>query len=199
MQDSKNVLVLNYLQRKWSIIYRALARTYKYNLKGMELNFYRVIDVEDFDNYYKLKADPPAIIWSGFRGKPDSIGLKNHFEKILVDKNNYLFFLKDSSSQSVIGYIQFERFSNDEATYTGTSIYSDYHGKGYGKLITKMMIEKAMNEGIKRLSGYCAFDNIASVKNLTSVGFVKTNHPTKFVFVPGLEREIEFSFYEKLL
>lgn len=161
--------------------------------------FYRVTDESDFDNYFRLKSDPSAIVWSGFSGTPDKIKLQAHFEKIILDKNNFLYFLQDSETNTIIGYIQFEKYNATEATYLGTSIHSDYQGNGYGKLITDCMIKAAVDENISKLSGYCSVENVASIKNLLFFGFVKSDVLPKSVFVPGLNKEIIFNFYEKYL
>lgn len=165
----------------------------------MTPKLYRVTSTDDFENYYILKADPSAVEWSGFSGTPKKDSLKAHFAKIISNKDNFLYFLKDEDLDLTIGYIQFTLDNETEATYTGTSIHSNFQGRGYGKLITALMLNEAKAENIVRISGWCSHENEKSVHNMVFFGFMETNLPTKNIFIPGLNKNIEFSHFEKFL
>lgn len=165
----------------------------------MRPNLHRVTSIDDFENYYLLKSDPTAVEWSGFAGIPNKDSLRSHFVQIISNTDNFLYFLKDEDSDIVIGYVQFTINDEKEATYTGTSVHSKFQGKGYGKLLTGLMLQEAKAENVVRLSGWCSQENEKSLSNMLSFGFVETNLPTKKLFIPGLNKDIEFTHFEKVL
>lgn len=59
---------------------------------------YTVTKPSDFEDYFVIKSDPTAILWSGFSSAPDRDRLLTHFEGLLKEienKKKFLVYLKD--------------------------------------------------------------------------------------------------------
>ena len=162
------------------------------------IHLYRATAIEDFDNYFKLKADPSAILWSGFTTSPDKERLRQHFERVRQNEDIFVYYLLDDSSGDIIGYGQLDREGKDEAHYSGTSILTKYQGKGYSKHLTKLLMEKAKEHGFSRVFAWISEHNIPSIKSYESNGFVKTEK-NKMVRLEALNRDDKFYLYEKFL
>ena len=51
---------------------------------------YKVKSIEDFEDYYLIKSDPTAILWSGFSTAPDKEKLKDHFMYLIGSQDDNL-------------------------------------------------------------------------------------------------------------
>lgn len=160
---------------------------------------YQVILSDDFEEYYKIKADKTAILWSGFKSAPDKEKLKIHFYKLINDVNVYLYFLKDDQTHEVIGYDQMVRLDEETVESAGHSIKSEYQGKGYGNLIFKLLVEKAKELHFKKFVGWISENNIGSIKNVENSGFVRTTMPCRMTRLEALGREDRFFMWERIL
>lgn len=149
------------------------------NTKGnnMEAYLYEVNGIEDFERYYQIKADPTAILWSGFSKAPDKEKLKIHFTGLLKDihsGNKHLVYLLEKGSDSLIGYDLMTEVAPDTIESSGHSILTMWQGKGMGTTLFSLLKQKAKNLGYKFFTGWISDNNIGSIKNVEKNGFVRT-------------------------
>lgn len=160
---------------------------------------YEVKSSEDFDEYYKIKMDDTAILWSGFASAPDRERLKAHFEMLICNENVFLYYLRNSETGEVVGYDQMVRIDIDTVESAGHSIKSQYQGKGLGNLLFRLLIEQAVKLNFKRFTGWVSENNIGSIKNLENNGFIRTDTPYRIVKLEALAREDKFYCWERIL
>jgi|GEM_PF-4783780 len=154
--------------------------------------------MNDFDNYLKVKSDLPAIAWSGFATAPNPDNLRAYFQKVLNNPDIHIYFMFEEGSEDVIGYAQFVEENADEVHYAGYSVLEKYQGKGYGKLISKLIFEKISELPVKKVFGWISEHNIPSIKSWLANGFVK-KEAFKMIRLEALAREDRFDLYEKTL
>lgn len=139
------------------------------------LYLYRVNSIDDFDFFLKLKSQKDAIKWSGFDSAPDPLAFKRYFiEKILNDKNAYVYYLKDDKDDIPMGYIQFNKDNNEVVEGRGTNILKPYQGCGLLEEMTQLMFEEARKEGFKHMYTYASENNLPAISNLKINGYIKT-------------------------
>lgn len=160
---------------------------------------YRVKSIDDFEEYYRIKADKVAVLWSGFASAPDKEKLKTHFQNILNINEIYLYFLKDDETNEVIGYDQLTMLNKDIVESSGHSIKTEYQGKGFGNLIIQLVTLKAAEMGFKRIIAWISENNIGSKKNFENSGFIKKTQNSRINYLEALKREDRFFMWEKKL
>lgn len=160
---------------------------------------YKVKSIVDFEEYYKIKADKAAILWSGFATVPDKDKLKDHFLHLLSNNDIYLYYLKDDQTNDVIGYDQMIKIDKDTVESAGHSIKIEYQGKGFGNLMIRLITQQANELGFKRIIAWVSEHNISSIKNFENCGFIKTLKPYRTTALKALGREDRFFMWEKVL
>jgi RimJ/RimL family protein N-acetyltransferase len=153
---------------------------------------------EDFENYLTLKSDPAAVLWSGFKSAPDRERLRAHFERVINNQDVFIYYLFSEGSDKVIGYGQLDRENDTDVHYAGTSVMTDFQGKGYSKLLSSLLLDKARELGFKNIFAWISEHNIPSIKSYEANGFVKSE-TNKMVKLEALEREDKFYLYERAL
>lgn len=139
------------------------------------LYLYRVNCIEDFDFFLNLKSQKDAIKWSGFDSAPDPISFKQYFiDKILNDSNAYVYYLKDDKDDIPMGYIQFNKETDEIVEGRGTNILKPYQGCGLLEEMTQLMFEEARKEGFKYMYTYASEKNQPAIHNLIINGYEKT-------------------------
>lgn len=156
----------------------------------------RVQSMDDFEDYFLLKSDPSAVLWSGFATAPNKDNLRAHFEKVIHNPDAYLYLMYDESVPTVIGYGQFMVDENKEIEYHGTGVLIQYQGRGFSKMLTSLIMQEAAKIGVRRIIGWISEHNIPSIKSLLANGFHKTTE-TKVVKLQAFEREDKFEQYER--
>lgn len=159
----------------------------------------RVTEMTDFDEYFDIKSDPNAILWSGFATAPDKEKLKSHFQKLITNENVYLFFLVDSETNEVVGYDQMVKVDENTVESAGHSIKTQYARQGFGNLLFRLLVKEAEDLKFKRFIGWISENNIGSIKNVENSGFVRTNEPCRVVRLEALGREDRFFMYERIV
>lgn len=163
------------------------------------VHLYRAINVKDFDDYYRIKADKTAILWSGFASAPDKGKLREHFLKLLDNKQeSILLYLKEDDTEKLIGYDLMTRIDDETVLSSGHSILSEFQGKGYGTLLFGMLVQYARDLGYKKFIGWISENNIGSIKNVERNGFYRTDDCRK-VRLEAFDREDTFYKYECIL
>lgn len=88
-------------------------------------------------------------------------------EKKMDDDTQYQWLLMEG--MHVIGTVRLrpeleEEESRDEHGHIGYDISPSYRGRGYGKMILKLVLEEAKKQGMHRVLITCAVSNVASQK-----------------------------------
>lgn len=137
------------------------------------MEFYQVTSESDFSTYYKLKCQEDAILWSGFKSKPNEQVLYNHFEnRILKSDNIIIYYLKDNDS--IIGYAQATIINDEEVEFSATNIFGEFQGQGYLQDMTILFLKEMKRKGFKRILGWASERNKPAEFNLKFNKFVKT-------------------------
>lgn len=163
----------------------------------MSTYLYTVNQLSDFEDYYIIKSDPTAILWSGFASAPDKAKLLDHFKGLLVEienKNKFLVYLKDSDTNALIGYDLMTKIDEETVESSGHSILSCWQGKGMGTVLFSQLVPYAKELGFKFFTGWVSDLNIGSIKNIERNGFVKTDE-SKTVHLSAFERDDVFHKY----
>lgn len=162
-----------------------------------ETYLYTVYKLSDFEDYYTIKSDPTAIIWSGFERAPDRGKLLNHFKRLLLEiecKSKFLVYLKECETDALIGYDLMTKMDNDTIESSGHSILSNWQGKGMGTILFSKLIPYAKAKGFKYFTGWVSELNIGSIKNIERNGFVKTDE-FRTVHLSAFDRDDVFYKY----
>lgn len=158
--------------------------------------------MDDFEDYYRIKSDPSAILWSGFATAPQREKLLAHYQllmnNIINNGGQYLYFLKESGTNALIGYDLMTQIDDNTIESSGHSILSEFQGKGFGNLLFKLLVDEAKKLGYKRFTGWISENNIGSIRNVEHSGFVRTDE-SKIVRLAALNREDIFYKYERIL
>ena len=156
---------------------------------------FKLIKNEDlFIHYYNIKCDNQAILWSGFSKKPDFDRLKEVFNAIIKDDNQFLHYLIDENND-VVGYNHMQIIDNVTMQNRGHSVISKYQGKGLGTIIIQHAMEECKELGFKHFGGFISENNPASIKNVEKNGWYKTNR-NELRELPALNRIDKFWFYQ---
>lgn len=138
---------------------------------------YKVTSINDFEDYYRIKSDETAILWSGFKSAPNKDKLLKHFEKLLTEcfpKGDILVYLKEDNTNQLIGYDLLTKIDEDTIESSGHSILTEWQGKGYGTELFKLLVNFTRQLGYKKFTGWISEKNIGSIKNVEKNGFVRT-------------------------
>lgn len=163
----------------------------------MGVYLHKVTGIEDFERYYQIKADPTAILWSGFASAPDKERLKNHFQGLLKDiesRTKVLVYLLEEGTDSLIGYDLMTEIAPDTIESSGHSILSTWQGKGMGTVLFALLVNLARELGYKYFTGWISDNNIGSIKNVERNGFVRSEE-VRNVRLEAFDREDVFHRY----
>jgi len=158
---------------------------------------YTVTKPSDFEDYFAIKSDPTAILWSGFSSAPDRDRLSAHFEGLLKEienKQKFLVYLKDSETDALIGYDLMTKMDDETVESSGHSILSGWQGKGMGTILFSHLVGYARQLGFKYFTGWVSDLNIGSIKNIERNGFVKTEE-YRTVHLAAFDRDDVFHKY----
>lgn len=131
--------------------------------------YLRKAALSDLDLYYEW-ANDPVVRSNSFSSEP--IPYENHvkwFNRSLNKDDVHLFVLMEDDVP--VGQIRIN--ISDAVAEISYSISSEFRGKGYGRKIVSLLIEKIKKEipGIKTISARVKPDNEASKKVFEKEGF----------------------------
>ena len=167
----------------------------------MSAYLYLATKSSDFEDYYRIKCDPSAILWSGCATAPNRDKLQNHYKSLIYNNLNgegYLYYLKETETDSLIGYDLMTVIDKETVESSGHSILQEFQGKGYGNLLFSLLVEEAKKLGFKRFTGWISENNIGSIKNVEHSGFVRTDE-FRFGRLEAFDREDKFYKYELII
>lgn len=131
-------------------------------------------DCTQFEDYYKLKCQEDAILWSGFRNAPDKNKLLDHYKKIISKKSNVLiFYLLDNNK--IIGYAQGTILDQNSVEYSATNIFKKFQGQGYLQDLSSLFLSRMKELGFSKITGWASEKNRPAEFNLIFNKFIKTN------------------------
>ena len=131
--------------------------------------------LKDFDAFYRLKCQKDSVLWSGFEKEPDETTFRQYVQNVLIDNpNNHLFLLKDSKTNEVMGYCQFNEEGGGVAEGRGSGLFKKFQGCGLASVMDTLLVEKAREYGLKYMYAWCSENNKVSMMALIDAGFVKT-------------------------
>ena len=155
----------------------------------------KLAELDEFDDFYGLKADDSNVFWTGWSNKPDYEKLKEFYYnvinnlKTIKDRRIYLAHEEDK----IVGYIYIDYV--DEDTFAiSPAISSLYQGKGYGKIAIGLAIEEGLRLGFKNMEAYIREDNIASRKCFEFNGARETEE-YRNLFIENQNKEIKMIKY----
>lgn len=133
-----------------------------------------VADIDNFDDFYKLKSEPNNVFWSGFDSPPSYEAFKEHYKKELAREDRTIIFLY--LEDCIAGYIAIDFCKKSKVTETAHGVLSSFAGKGLGKKLIGYAVEYSKNNitDADYIIGWIAEDNVGSIKNVLSNGYTKT-------------------------
>ena len=129
-------------------------------------------DKDDLCEYMLQRVD------AEFECYPDFTASKAQHEIEYRTSSDEFFAIELKSEHKVIGNIYLGRrdFNTKELGYV---LNENYHGKGYGSVAAKAVIEYAFKQGVHRIYAECCPLNIASWKLMEKIGLQKEAHLRK--------------------
>lgn len=159
-------------------------------------HLYKVTSLDDFEDYYRIKSDPTAILWSGFSSAPNKVKLFEHFKTLLEsieEGRKVLFYIKDNND-NLIGYDLLTQIDDETIESSGHSILSSWQGKGMGTVLFSLLKKEVREMGYHYFTGWISENNIGSIKNVERNGFLKTEE-TRSVRLAAFDRVDVFYKY----
>ena len=140
-------------------------------------------NLEDYWYEKKILSDPLTMSYnSGFDVSYDGY----HYDTGCIDfpkdkweqkfctrheENNYFAYIKDISSDSFVGYVNYNYNKNDNRYYCGIVIEAKYRGKGYSKMALRLLCDVAKSNGIKELYDSFEIDRNNALYIFKKIGF----------------------------
>lgn len=164
----------------------------------MENLQYKLAELTDFDDFYKLKSEPGNIFWSGFSDKPDYEGFKSHYQKELERDDRTIVFLYVNNE--IAGYVAISFDSVNKTTETAHGVLSNFGGRGLGKKLIKYAVEYSIQKipQANNIIGWIAEDNFGSIKNVLGNDYTMTDE-FEFRSFQQIENEVKFNKYIRSL
>lgn len=103
-----------------------------------EISFERMSRDDQFDDYYMLKCDTKAVLWSGFADKPDRDSFRRHFDSLIRSDAEVIFVRVNGETA---GYIKFDISPEGVAEVGGYSVLERFAGRGLGKTLIAKAVE----------------------------------------------------------
>ncbi len=161
----------------------------------------QISSMSQFADYFELKCDKTAILWSGFDSAPNVDVMRNYFYT-LINSNKIAFLFRYCNV--VVGYCQISR-QEDYIEIDGYSVLSNYSGLGFGKEIIGLFSSPENLHSIvkdqKSRGGVMAWvseNNIASLKCFLNNDFEIVLGKEKFVELKALKRTDRFVLLRKI-
>ncbi len=162
--------------------------------------------LEDYWYEQKLQNDSNTmsynaewnVCYSGYHYDTGCIDFPKEKWKETYDKrlkeNKFFAYLKDTSINEYIGYINYHYNKNEDKYYCGILIEAKYRGKGYAKAGLKLLCDYAKKNGIKEI--YDDFEaNRSGIKVFEELGFKIVDRYNEKKF----DKDIEIVVVKKIL
>lgn len=132
-------------------------------------------DLELYDDFYRLKCQKDAVLWSGFEKEPDKESFKEYvINNLIKNPKNHLFLLRDGNTSEVMGYCQFNEEEIGKCEARGSGLFKQFQGCGLASVMDALLVEKAREYGMKYIYGWCSEKNMVSMKAMIDAGYKKT-------------------------
>lgn len=135
----------------------------------------REAELQDFEDFYRIKSEKSHIYWSGFKTRPNREVLLSWYKNNIIENNKKkIYFIANNINDNIIGYLYVESLDNNEYEIT-IGVSEKYSGFGYA---SEALINGFNKYKLKENAIFIAWirdDNIASVKAFEKAGFVRTN------------------------
>jgi len=134
---------------------------------------YKVAELEDYDDFYKIKCDPDNVKWSGFASMPDYERMKEWFAKQIGSDTRTIYLCYWEGK--VCGFFYLDKLSDKEYEAASSGVLKDYTGRGIGTWMVKKRIDLAQYQGANVIFSWVADENAQSWKRFEKLGFQKTD------------------------
>ena len=139
--------------------------------------------INDYDDYYQIKADTQNVIWGGFSAPPQYEGFKNIFLSRInaEDRREYVCELDNA----IVGFLAaVEDDDNVEISY---GVLEQATGKGVASALISFVIHEYKN---KNVIAWVSELNYGSEKCLLKNGFEKLNDSEyRYLALKGVEHK----------
>lgn len=159
---------------------------------------YKIAEITDFEDFYKLKSEPGNIFWSGFTEAPDYDGFKDLYKQWLTREDRTIIFLY--INDDIAGYVTISFCDVDNTVETAHGVLKDFSGRGLGKELIRYAVDYAQLEipEADNIIGWIAESNIGSIKNVLVNGYTTTEE-FEFRTFQQVEYKVRFNKYIKSL
>ncbi|RPJ96345.1 N-acetyltransferase [Rummeliibacillus sp. TYF005] len=146
--------------------------------------------VNDFELYYSLVSNEKVMAMITEKAIPLEVA-RERFNKMIKQKalfdkyGSFKVFNNATNEFLSSGNLTINK-DNDNEAEIGYMLLPKYWGKGFGSEIANALVEKAKEDGLKKLTAIIDPNNVASRKILISLGF----HSLKVCEIDGLPGEI---------
>lgn len=132
--------------------------------------------IKEFDDFLCLKSQKDAIKWSGFESAPEKEKFLLYFkDKILGNAKTHVMFLHDAEEdgEPIVGYVQYDDIAPGKVETRGSVILRTYQGTGAYQVMTDLLHEHFIRNGVKYAETWASEKNKASVYNLQTEGYTR--------------------------
>lgn len=128
----------------------------------------------DFEDFYRIKADPDNIKWSGFLSAPEKNTFRNWFSEQIKkdDREIYLVYLENEPHAVAFFYIDY--FENKKF-YTASGVLGSFTRRGIGTWMMQESDRIAFKKGYNTHLVIVSEFNIGSAKRFEKLGYEKTS------------------------
>lgn len=157
---------------------------------------FRIMTIDDFDDFLYLKSDYANIAWGGFMTKPDRTQFYKWYEKAIQSETRFMYIVHCNNKP--IAYFSVEKTSNDEYELANVGVIGTHTGNGLGTYLLKCAEDIALKNGAKTLSAWVSENNIASYKMFLKLGYEKqTTYDVRHLPLLGGEHRF-FKYVKKI-
>lgn len=157
------------------VLYHGLYKNVVIHSKLHDRVWLRVADIYDTELAFKWASNKNVRQYA-FNTKSIDYNEHSKWFKTKTQSKNCLYFILENATNK-IGSIRFD-FEETNNTIISYLIDPMFHGKGYGKIILSMAIDRLKELGFNRLNliGFVKSENIASVKIFENLEFTLTEN-----------------------
>lgn len=129
--------------------------------------------IEDYDDYYSIRAEKKNLLWTGYSNAPDYENFKNWFANRVNDPEKMLFVLYNENT--ILGSLHFDIYTDHG--FIGYSIKEKFEGQGLATfLVAKAVLLGANNTAIKEIRAWINEFNMGSQKVISKNGFTESDN-----------------------
>lgn len=159
---------------------------------------YRQATLEDFDDFYAIKADKENIAWGGFTAAPNRVSFYEWYKRQLDSDCRWIYLVFCDSKCCAFFYV--DRLEDGTYEAASSGVLTEYMGKGIGTYALSKQIAEIQrfvpNGGYA--TSWVSEKNVASYKRYEKLGFVRTRE-FELKNLPLLGGEHKFYKWIKML